>query len=144
MEHFRPVASHPGDTLSYDNLLYGCSACNTGKGKQLVPDPLTALVRGDIWVNEDGTIEGRTRQARRLIRVLGLDDREYTEFRLVWLEIVSLAAREDPELYRKLMGFPNDLPNVGRLHPPGGNSRQEGIEQSYFVQKQKAVLPETY
>jgi len=101
-------------------------------------------VCGDVWVNEDGTIEGRTRQARRLIRVLGLDDREYTEFRLVWLEIVGLAAREDPELYRKLMGFPNDLPNVARLHPPGGNSRPEGIEQSYFVQKQKAILPETY
>src|SRR5271157_634117 len=144
VEHFRPIASQPGDRLSYDNLLYGCTACNTGKGKQLVPDPLTALVCGDVWVNEDGTIEGRTRQARRLIRVLGLDDREYTEFRLVWLEIVGLAAREDPELYRKLMGFPNDLPNVARLHPPGGNSRPEGIEQSYFVQKQKAILPETY
>ncbi len=93
VEHFRPIASQPGDRLSYDNLLYGCTACNTGKGKQLVPDPLTALVCGDVWVNEDGTIEGRTRQARRLIRVLGLDDREYTEFRLVWLEIVGLAAR---------------------------------------------------
>ena len=144
VEHFRPIASHPGDALSYDNLLYGCSACNVGKGKQLVPDPLTALVCGDVWVNEDGTIEGRTRQARRLIRVLGLDDREYTEFRLVWLEIVGLAAREDPELYRKLMGFPNDLPNLARLRPPGGNSRPEGIEQSYFVQKKKAILPETY
>ena len=67
-----------------------------------------------------------------------------SEFRLLWLEIVGLAAREDLELHRKLMGFPNDLPNVARLHPPGGNSRPEGIEQSYFVQKQKAVLPETY
>ncbi len=144
MEHFRPIASHPCDRLSYDILVYGCSACNVGKGKQLVPDPLTALVCADVWVNEDGTIEGHTWQARRLIRVLGLDDREYTEFRLLWLEIVGLAAREDLELHRKLMGFPNDLPNVARLHPPGGNSRPEGIEQSYFVQKQKAVLPETY
>jgi hypothetical protein len=144
VEHFRPIASHPGDALSYDNLLYGCSDCNAGKGKQLVPDPLTTFVGGDVWVNDDGTIEGRTRQARRLIRVLGLDDREYTEFRLVWLEIVGLAVREDPELYRKLMGFPNDLPNLARLHPPGANSRPEGIEQSYFVQKKKAILPETY
>ena len=63
VEHFRPIASHPGDALSYDNLLYGCSACNAGKGKQLVPDPLTTLVGGDVWVDEDSTIEGRTRQA---------------------------------------------------------------------------------
>jgi hypothetical protein len=95
VEHFRPIASHPGDRLSYDNLVYGCSACNVGKGKQSIP--LTALLSADVWVNEDGTIEGRTRQARRLIRVLGLDDREYTEFRLLWLEIVGLAAREDLE-----------------------------------------------
>ncbi len=144
VEHFRPIASHPDQTRSYDNPLYGCSACNVGKGMQSVPDPLTALVSGDVWVNEDGTIEGRTRQARRLIRVLGLDDREYTEFRLLWLEIVGLAAREDPELYRRLMGFPDDLPNLGRLRPPSGNSRPEGIEQSYFVRKKKATLPETY
>ncbi len=103
-----------------------------------------ALVRGDVWVNEDGTIEGRTRRRRQLIRVLGLDDREYTEFRLVWLEIIDLAAREDPELYRRLMGFPDDLPNLGRLRPPGGNSRPEGIERSYFVQRKKAILPDTY
>jgi hypothetical protein len=141
VEYFRPFASHPGHTRSYNNLLYGRSACNVGKGKQLVADPLTALVCGDVWVNEDGTIEGRTRPARRLIRVLGLDDRE---FRLLWLEIVALAAREDPDLYRKLMGLPNDLPNLARLRPPGGNSRPEGMEQSYYVQKEKAILPETY
>jgi hypothetical protein len=144
VEHFRPIASHPGQARSYDNLLYGCSACNVGKGKQVVPDPLTALVCGDVRVNEDGTIESRTRPARRLIRVLGLDDREYTEFRLMWLEIVDLSAREDRDLYCKLMGFPNDLPNLARLRPPGGNSRPEGIERSYFEQRKKAILPETY
>jgi hypothetical protein len=47
-------------------------------------------------------------------------------------------------LHRKLMGFPGDLPNVARLRPPDGNSRPEGIEQSYFVRKQKEILPESY
>jgi hypothetical protein len=41
------------------------------------------------------------------------------------------------------MGLPNDLPNLARLRPPGGNSRPEGMEQSYFVQMEKAILPET-
>jgi hypothetical protein len=144
VEHFRPIVSHPGDALSYENLVYGCSACNAGKGKQSVPDPLTALVGLDVWVNEDGSIQGRTREAFRLIRVLGPDDREYTELRLVWLDILGLAAREDPKLYRTLMGFPNGLPNLARQQPPCGNSRPEGIEQSYFVQKKKGILPETY
>jgi hypothetical protein len=82
----------------------------------------------DVRVNDDGTIVDQTRQASRLMRVLGLDDREYTEFRQMRMEIVDLAAREDPELHRKLMGFPGDLPNVARLRPSGGNSRPEGIE----------------
>jgi hypothetical protein len=50
----------------------------------------------------------------------------------MWMEIVDLAAREDPELHRKLVGFPGDLPNVARLRQLGGNSRLDGIEQSYF------------
>ena len=44
----------------------------------------------------------------------------------------------------KLMGFPDDLPNLARLKPPAGNSRPEGIEHSYFVQIKKAILPEVY
>jgi hypothetical protein len=74
---------------------------------------------------------------------LGLDDREYTEFSLMWMEIVDLAARADPELHRKLMGFPGDLPDVARLRPPGGNSRPDGIEPSFFVRRQQEILPET-
>jgi len=46
--------------------------------------------------------------------------------------------------FTKLMGFPDDLPNLARLRPPGGNSRPHGIERSYFVQKKKAILPDTY
>ncbi len=144
VEHFRPIASNPGETLSYDNLLYGCSACNIGKGKQLVPDPLTALVLRRRPGERRRHHRGPNATGARLIRVLGLDDREYTEFRLLWLEIVDLADRVDPELHRKLMGFPSGLPNVARLRPPGGNSRPEEIEQSHFVRKQKAMLPEIY
>lgn len=37
------------------------------------------------------------------------------------------------------MGFPDDLPDVGRLQPPA-NSRPEGIEQSYFAQRLRGEL----
>src|ERR1043166_7359905 len=80
IDHFLPVASHPEHERTYDNLLYSCATCNAAKGRQIVPDPTQALLAGDVQVKEDGTIEGRTPAARRLIRVLGLDDPEYTEF----------------------------------------------------------------
>ena len=69
--------------------------------------------------------------------MLGLDDREYTEFRLVWLEIVGLTAREDPELYRKLMGFPNDLPNLARLHPPGATVGRKELSSRTLCKRRR-------
>ena len=39
---------------------------------------------------------------------------------------------------------PDDLPDLSRLCPPGGNSRLDGVEQSYFAQRQRGELPETY
>ncbi|MCY2988962.1 MAG: hypothetical protein NTY19_13985 [Planctomycetota bacterium] len=42
------------------------------------------------------------------------------------------------------MGFPEDLPDLSRLRPPEGNSRLDGVEQSYFAQRQRGELPETY
>jgi hypothetical protein len=97
-----------------------------------------------VRVNEDGTIEADTPEARRLIRVLGLDDAEYTEFRMLWIGIVALAFRRDRTLFRRLMCFPDDLPELRRLRPPGGNSRPSGIADSYFRQRQRGELPVTY
>jgi hypothetical protein len=55
-----------------------------------------------------------------------------------------LAERFDPPLYVRLMGFPDNLPNLARLRPPGGNTRLEGLATSYFAQRAKGVLPSTY
>jgi hypothetical protein len=107
----------------------------------LVPDPLTALVCADVWVNEDGTIERRTRQARRLIRVLGLDDREYTEFRLMWMEIVDLAAGDTVTIATTSLAHMNRFPGIdaqawdqirlasSAAAPPSGPLSREGARK---------------
>jgi hypothetical protein len=144
IDHFLPVATHPRGERTYDNLLYCCATCNAAKGKRRLPDPCRTLLAAAAEVKEDGTIVGPTAEARRLIRVLGLDDPEYTEFRLLWLGIAALAERHDPVLYRTLMGFPADLPDLARLRPPGGNARPQGMQESYFTQRARGSLPETY
>lgn len=144
IDHFLPVASHPEQERTYDNLLYSCTTCNAAKGRQILPDPTRVLLAADVQVNDDGTIEGRTVAARRLIRVLGLDDPEYTEFRLLWLDITALAEQCDPGLHRRLMGFPDDLPDLARLRPPGGNMRPEGVRASHFARWKRGSLAETY
>lgn len=143
-DHFLPVAQHPERKRTYGNLLYSCATCNVAKGRQVLPDPCQVLVAADVRVKDDGTITALSPAARRLIRVLGLDDPEYTEFRLLWIGIVSLAERWDPALYRRLMGFPDDLPDLARLRPPGGNTRPKGVRSSHFARKQAGSLPDTY
>lgn len=144
VDHLLPVALRPDKALNYDNLLYGCAACNGAKGQRILPSPEIALTAADVHVYEDGVIEGRTPAARRLIRVLGLDDPEYTDFRLLWLGIVALAKTHDRSLYGKLMGYPDDLPNLARLRPPQGNTRPEGLAEAFLACRMRGTLADVY
>ena len=144
IDHFEPVANRPDKTTDYDNLLYACAACNVRKADQFVADPRTALSRESMDVGIDGSIEACSRQARQVVRVLQLDGPEMTEFRALWIDILRLAAACDPNLYRRLLKFPDDLPDLSSLKPPGGNTRPEGIERSYFQQRERGELPEIY
>jgi hypothetical protein len=60
------------------------------------------------------------------------------------MDILALAAKEKPDLYRLLLSFPEDLPDLSTHRPPDGNIRPEGVKQSYFAQQQRGELPETY
>lgn len=144
IEHFLPVSLHPEQEGRYANLLYACAPCNAAKANRRVSDPTAVLLGPDVRVTEDGVIHATTTKAARLIELLGLDSQQSTEFRMLWLGIIALAARYDAALYRRLMGFPDDLPNLGRLRPPGGNTHPQGVGESYFMQRKNGVLPETY
>jgi hypothetical protein len=131
IDHFLPVVNHVGLALDYDNLLYACATCNSAKGRRQVPDPLHVLTSLNVQVGENGFLHATTPAAARLIKLLGLNGTVAVEFRLLWIGIVALAAKGDPELHRKLMGYPSptDLPDLTRLRPPNGNSRPEGVKQ---------------
>lgn len=144
IDHFKSVAVNPAEATRYSNLLYACTSCNSAKADQVVPDPLKTLVSEDVWVTEDGAIHARTDEARMLIDKLGLDGDEMREFRSLWIGLLSLAFTFDSDRYEQLMCYPDNLPDLSRLKPPGGNSRPEGIEQSFFSQRTRGELPRTY
>jgi hypothetical protein len=144
LDHFLPVAHHPERILTYENLLYACATCNAAKSDHPIPDPCRFLLSGDVTIREDGVMEARTRDARRIVRVLGLDDEKTTEFRMLWIGIVALAKEHNAPLHRWLMGFPDDLPDLNGLMPPGGNTQPEGVERSYYARRQCGNLAETY
>lgn len=144
IDHFLAVAHHPARVADYDNLLYACATCNTAKGDRAVPDPLAVLTSSAVRVAEDGTIHADNAEAARLIAQLGLDSPESTEFRMLWIGITALAARHAPDLYRRLLSYPDDLPDLRRLQPPGGNARPEGVETSALARRERGELAASY
>jgi hypothetical protein len=88
-------------------------------------------------------IHGTTPDARRVIAKLGLDAPDYCEFRMLWISIVQLAATCDPHLFRLLMKYPDDLPDLSVLRPPR-NTRLQGVNESFRARRDRGQLPETY
>lgn len=144
IDHFLPVMNHASLALEYDNMFYACTTCNTAKGSRDVPNPLLVLTNPTVQVGEDGVLQAATPEAARLIELLGLNGKPAVEFRLLWIGIVALAAKGDPDLYRKLMAYPDDVPDLTGLRPPNGNSRPDGVGESCYVQKRKGTLSATY
>lgn len=78
-----------------------------------------------------------------MVQALDLNGPDATEFREVWIDILRLAQEFNPELFRRLMGYPDDLPDLGSLRPPGGNTRPEGVAQSQFERRKCGELSDT-
>ena len=74
IDHFLPVSLNPDESADYRNLVYACGfLANASKGKRMLPAPCRVLVDASVRVHEDGTIHANDLEARRLVRMLGLD-----------------------------------------------------------------------
>lgn len=143
LDHFQPRSLSPLRTLDYFNLVYVCRRCNLVKLDQQVDDPMTTLSSEHAMVRPDGSISSNRIETQRLIRQLDLISPKLKDWRVMWMRVVDLARERDSALYRRLAGFPDDLPNLSRLKPPG-NSSPGGIEISWYAKRQRGQLPEEY
>ncbi len=73
-----------------------------------------------------------------------MNNRRSCEFRKLWIAIVTMAEQADPALFRCLLAYPDDLPDLATLHPPGGNARPKGSADSHFERRKRGELPDTY
>lgn len=143
LDHFEPQSIAPHRALDYFNLVYACRRCNSAKLDQSVGDPLGLLSSDAAVVLPDGAIVGMRRDTERLIKQLDLDSPKLRKWRVMWMRIVDLAKERDAALHRQLTGFPDDLPNLGRLRPPS-NVRPDGIGISWYAKRRRGQLPESY
>ena len=145
VDHVIPQSEAPSRALDYDNLVYACETCNEMKLDALgLCGPCEKAYGDCLRVNEDGTITALNREGQTLVQVLRLDNAENTAFRQLILEVVRLARGKNDALHFRLMGFPDDLPDLARKRPPGGNSRPEGIRESWRERRIRRELPDTY
>jgi hypothetical protein len=148
IDHVLAQSLAPERICDYENLVYACTACNSSKQATALPDPCAECFAAHLRVREDGAVEGLTPAGQRMVAVLNLNRSRAREFRYRLLETLRLiqqaASAAPPELLRRWLGYPDDLPDLALLRPPRGNTRPDGIDRSHFRRRQRGELPETY
>jgi hypothetical protein len=94
-------------------------------------------------IDEDGTIHWLNKQGELIIKILRLNNEDYTNFRRAWISTLKSLEVADPELYKHWMGFPSALPNLRKLRPLK-NSKPQGVSDCYYEQRKSGKLPEMY
>jgi hypothetical protein len=112
-----------------------------------VPDP-SVHAYGDLLESAlDGTVTANSEQGWDLIEICRLNRPNLVAFRRGMIEVLEmLSRREDPDgqLARHYLGYPDSLPNLSLLKPPGGNSKPEGVDANFFAQRQQGRIPIVY
>jgi hypothetical protein len=143
IDHFAPQHGHPQRRLDYENLLYICHACNITKSDHIVPDPCEVAFGESVEVHEDGTIDALNESGEVLIETLRLDNKDHTRFRHLVINTLRSLVIHDRQTYILWMRYPDDLPDLSRLRPPG-NTKPEGIDDSCYAHRIRGELPEVY
>jgi hypothetical protein len=134
--------------LSLGHHLYSCNRCNTAKLTAILIDPCQEGFSSHLRVKPNGEIEWLTVEGEKIVRKLKLDSPGPTRFRRWLLEFHCAAlAKPDGDMARQLrylMSYPDDLPDLSCMRPPGGNTKPEGITRSHFERRKRKELPEIY
>ena len=137
-------------TTDYANLVYSCNACNYLKGEKPLPvDPLADPLGHHLAVGDDGSVVALTARGGELISLFDLNDANRVASRREKLDIIRVKVAEphDPvidRIFRRAFGYPDDLPDLAALRPPGGNAHAGSEAASHFARRARGELPAVY
>jgi hypothetical protein len=149
IDHLISQRDRPDLVCDYNNLILLEGRINLIKGKRRVPDPCKVVLGECLFVHMNGNRMGQIEAhdgnqiGERIIRVLRLDSDDATQVRRHLIGILRSVAQTDEDLFRELMGYPKNLPDLGSAKAPG-NSRRVGISESAFQLRSVGTLPDWY
>ena len=141
VEHLTARKHAPERALDYTNLVYACASCNSAKSTKTAPDPCAHAYGQLVEVRPDGTIHAQNAEGRLLIRAANLDDAETNRWRHLLIGTLRSHAKHAPELYRAMLSFPSDLPDLTSRTPPGGNTKPGSEKTCRYQQRLTGTLP---
>jgi hypothetical protein len=144
IDHCIPKEQREDLICDYTNLLYVCARCNLAKNDLCVPDPCRIALGQCLEVCSDGTIIGKNKEGRRVIRLLKLDDDKSVGWRKLLLGIIRSLVETNRPQFIELMRYPDDLPDLSSARRRARNSKPEGVNQSFFELRRRGLLPEVY
>lgn len=148
VEHLTPRSKRPDWETFYPNLAYACTSCNSARRDIPLPfDPRKVSIGGHLQLDATGKYVPQTKFGDTLLKLLCLNVPNLIEHRRKALYAYCKVIGKVPGatgLEFDQFRYPDVLPDLRKLHPPGGNSRVSGISKSAFVRKLRGTLPEYY
>jgi HNH endonuclease len=137
IDHVIPQSLAQEGQSVYEDLVYACCVCNAWKKDfpELIDFGSVALA-SHLEVQSDGKVQALSPLGEALIDVCALNRPTLLAFRRDLRALLGLLARhrggEAARLWKRYLGYPDDLPDLAILRPPAGNSRPEGISACSF------------
>jgi hypothetical protein len=148
VEHVQPQSIVAGVDLEYDNLVYSCNTCNSTRRDVLLPADVIAEPARHLQSRADGTVASLSESGDDVIEMCRLNRPLLVATRRRILNLIAILRCFEQTgavaALRDLLSFPDDLPNLAALRPPGGNGRPEGVDDCFFERRERGDLPDFY
>jgi hypothetical protein len=149
IDHVIPQAEDETLICVYGNLVYACLRCNSAKQNVRVLDPTREGMARHLRVNLDGTVTGLNDEGCFLIDLLHLNAASMSKERLRILRILQRREKYPKDKggeadFLEAFGYPEDLPDLQSLRPPGGNPLDVNRPNCFHARRARGELPSVY
>lgn len=150
VDHVIAQSAAPLLVATYANLAYACNTCNSFKGTAPIPwNPLTQAVGFHVAVRQDGVAVALTVDGEDWILAFRLNNAGRVGLRLEKLAALRVKQTHPDDadidhLFRRAFGYPDDLPDLSVLRPPGGNAVAGSEAHSHFARRARGELGAVY